>query len=241
RRWPVPACPNCCARWPGGPPRCWWRCRWPAATCTATPPRRRSPTPGWTRTAWGRRPRPGRSPTGAATCGRDTPGPNGPRFLTPGRLVAMLPRDHVVLTVLVMRLVAVGGLLVTVRYLPRLATACGADPRLAVWLALLNPLVLIHFIGGGHNDLVMLALVVAGVTVAVEARPGAPDAQRRLAAGVVLCTLAMLVKAPALLAIGFLVPVWADRLPGPSRRRWLQAMLRIGVVAAVTFGLATLA
>src|SRR5262249_35816531 len=170
---------------------------------------------------------------------QDTPAPYGPLFLTLGRLVAMLTRDHVVLTVLAMRLVAVGGLLVTVRYLPRLATACGADPRLAVWLVLLNPLALIHFIGGGDHHSAMLALIVAGGTMAGGGRPGAPDAQRRLAAGVVLCTLAMLVKAPALLAIGFLVPVWADRLTG--RRRWPRAMLRIGVVAAVTFALATLA
>jgi alpha-1,6-mannosyltransferase len=218
---------------------------------------------------------------------QDTPAPYGPLFLTLGRLVAMLTRDHVVLTVLVMRLVAAGGVLVMMRYLPRLATACGADPRLAVWLALLNPLLLIHFIGGGHNDSVMLALVVAGMTIAVETpagprqmgpagprqmdragarqmgpagprqmgragprqmgragprqmdRAGPRDAQRRLAAGVALCTLAMLVKAPALLAIGFLVPVWASRLAGSHR--WPRAMLRIGVVAAVTFGIATLA
>ena len=170
---------------------------------------------------------------------QDTPAPYGPLFLTIGRLVAILTRDHVVLTVLAMRLVAMGGVLVIVRYLPRLAAACGADPRTAVWLALLNPLLLIHFIGGGHNDAVMLALMVAGVTIAVETRPGDPDAQRRLAAGVVLCTLAMLVKAPALLAIGFLVPVWAARLEG--RHRWLRAAVRIGVVAAVTFALATLA
>src|SRR5207248_337378 len=101
------------------------------------------------------------------------------------------------------------------------------------------PLLLIHFIGGGHNDAVMLALMVAGVTIAVESRPGAPDTQRRLATGVVLCTLAMLVKAPALLAIGFLVPVWAARLDG--RGRWLRAGWRIAAVAAVTFALATLA
>jgi hypothetical protein len=170
---------------------------------------------------------------------QDTPAPYGPLFLTLGRLVAILTRDHVALTVLAMRLVAVAGVLVCVRYLPRLATACGGDPRTAVWLALLNPLLMIHFIGGGHNDAVMLALMIAGVTIALESRAGAPDAQRKLATGVVLCTLAMLVKAPALLAIGFLVPVWAARLDG--ERRWLRAMWRIALVAAVTFGVATLA
>ena len=170
---------------------------------------------------------------------QDTPAPYGPLFLTLGRLVAILTRDHVVLTVLAMRLVAVAGVLLTVKYLPRLARACGADPATAVWLALLNPLLLIHFVGGGHNDAVMLGLMVAGVTIAVESVPGATDARRKLAIGVMLCTLALLVKAPAVLAIGFLVPVWAARLSG--ERRWLRAIVQIGVVALVTFVVASLA
>jgi hypothetical protein len=170
---------------------------------------------------------------------QDTPAPYGPLFLTLGRLVAILTRDHVLFTVLAMRLVAVAGVLLTVRYLPRLARACGADPSTAVWLALVNPLLLIHFVGGGHNDAVMVGLLVAGVTIAVESVPGDANAQRRLAIGVVLCTLALLVKAPAVFALAFLVPVWAARLEG--ERRWLRAIARIAVVATVTFVVATLA
>ncbi len=164
----------------------------------------------------------------------DTPAPYGPLWLSFGRVVAMVTRDHVVLTVLCMRLLAVAGVLLMARYLPRLAVACGVDPRGALWLALLNPLVLAHFVGGGHNDALMLGLVVAGVTIAVEATD-----QRWLAVGVALCTCAVLVKAPAVLAVAFLAPVWARRLAG--RATLLRACLRVGAVALATTGLVTLA
>jgi hypothetical protein len=162
----------------------------------------------------------------------DTPAPYGPLWLTSGRLVAMVTRDHVVITVLCMRLLAVGGVLLMARYLPRLAMACGVDPRGALWLGLLNPLVLVHFVGGGHNDAVMLGLVVAGVTIAIEATE-----ERWVAVGVALATCAVLIKAPAVLAVAFLAPVWARRLSG--RATLLRACLRIGGVALGTAGLVT--
>jgi hypothetical protein len=162
----------------------------------------------------------------------DTPAPYGPLWLSLGRLVAMVTRDHVVLTVLCMRLLAVVGVLLIARYLPRLAVACGVDPRGALWLGLLNPLVLVHFVGGGHNDALMLGLVVAGVTLAVEA-----TGERWVAVGVALAACAVLVKAPAVLAVAFLTPVWARRLSG--RATLLRACLRVGGVALGTAALVT--
>ncbi len=164
----------------------------------------------------------------------DTPAPYGPLWLSFGRLVAMITRDHVVITVLCMRLLAVAGVLLIARYLPRLAVACGVDPRGALWLGLLNPLVLVHFVAGGHNDALMLGLVVAGITIAIEATE-----ERWVAAGVALATCAVMVKAPAVLAVGFLAPVWARRLSG--RATLPRACLRVGAVALATAGLVTFA
>ena len=164
----------------------------------------------------------------------DTPAPYGPLWLGLGRLVATVTRDHVVITVFCMRLLAVAGVLLLARYLPRLAVACGVDPRRALWLGLLNPLVLAHFVAGGHNDALMLGLVVAGVTIAVEATE-----ERWLAAGVALASAAVLVKVPAVLAVGFLTWVWARRLTG--RATLARACLRVGAIALATFALVTLA
>ena len=111
----------------------------------------------------------------------DTPAPYGPLWLGLGRAVATVTGDGVLTTVFALRLLAVGGLLLMARYLPRLATACGVDARFAFWLGVLNPLVLIHFVAGGHNDALMLGLVVAGLAIAVEATE-----ERWVAAGVAL-------------------------------------------------------
>src|SRR5262249_36021670 len=63
-----------------------------------------------------------------------------------------------------------------------------------------------------HNDALMLGLMLAGLALALE---------RRCAAGAVLVTLAALVKAPAGLALVFLVPIWAGQMSGGTR--WLRA------------------
>jgi hypothetical protein len=162
----------------------------------------------------------------------DTPAPYGPLFLGLGRAVATVTGDRVATTVFVMRLIAVAGVLLTARYLPRLARAAGGDPRVAVWLGIANPLVLIHFIAGGHNDALMVGLVVAGLAVAIEATE-----ERWVAVGVVLCSAAVLVKAPAAVAVAFLAWVWAGKLAG--RAVLLRAAVRTGVTAAVTIAVVT--
>jgi hypothetical protein len=164
----------------------------------------------------------------------DTPAPYGPIWLGLGRAIATVAGDRVVTTVLLMRLLAVVGLLLVARYLPRLAAACGADPRVAVWLGVLNPLVLVHFVAGGHNDALMLGLVVAGLTVAIEATE-----ERWVAAGVALTSAGVLVKAPAAVAVGFLAWVWARHLTG--RAVLVRASLRTGAVALATIVVLTAA
>ena len=164
----------------------------------------------------------------------DTPAPYGPLWLGLGRAIATVTGDRVLTTVLALRLLAVAGVLLTARYLPRLARAAGGDPRVAVWLGVANPLVLVHFVAGGHNDALMVGLVVAGLAVAIEATE-----ERRVAAGVALCAAAVLVKAPAVIAVGFLAWVWAGRLTG----RWVlvRACARTGAVALATLAVITAA
>lgn len=164
----------------------------------------------------------------------DTPAPYGPLWLGLGRAVATVTGDGVLTTVVAMRLLAVAGLLLMARYLPRLAAACGVDTRFAFWLGVLNPLVLIHFVAGGHNDALMLGLVVAGLAIAVEATE-----ERWVAAGVALCAAAVLVKAPAVIAIAFLAWIWSRHLTG--RWRLLNACVRTAAVALATAGVITVA
>jgi alpha-1,6-mannosyltransferase len=54
----------------------------------------------------------------------------------------------------------------------RLATQRGLDPRPAAALVALNPLVLVHVVGGPHNDALMMLLAMAGVAALLTGRAG---------------------------------------------------------------------
>lgn len=68
---------------------------------------------------------------------------------------------------------------------------------------MLNPLVLIHLMGGVHNEMLMVGLMAAGIALTFGGRP---------VAGVTLITVAIAVKATAGIALPFLVWVWAGQL-----------------------------
>lgn len=149
-----------------------------------------------------------------------TPAPYGPLFLQLARWVVDLGAGSTVVTVLGMRLLAVAGVLLLVRYVPRLAAHCGVPADRALWLGVLNPLVLLHFVSGAHNDAMLVGLMVAGLVLVLDRRP---------ALGVVLISLALLVKAPAALALVFVVPAWAQQLGG--RFRLVRAAAGAGLVS----------
>lgn len=137
----------------------------------------------------------------------NTPAPYGPVFVWLAAHVVRVTGEHVLAAVVGMRVVAVAGVAVVVWAVRRLAAATGVCQARALWLSVLNPLVLVHLVGGAHNDAVMLALMLCGLVLA---RRG------RLAWGAALITLAMLVKVPAGFALLFLIPA---RTPGqiPAR------------------------
>jgi alpha-1,6-mannosyltransferase len=127
--------------------------------------------------------------------------------------------------VLLQRLVELVGVALIVWALPRLARICGFDSVAALWLGALNPLVLFHLIGGGHNEALMLGAMLAGLVIALE---------RSMIGGVVLITLGVGIKATAAMTLAFLVIMLALRAGG----RWrdlVRCGLQVGVVAALTF------
>lgn len=158
-----------------------------------------------------------------------TPAPYGPVFLWLAAAVTALTDSGVWAGVIGMRALALLGVGLLAWSVPRLAGLCGVRPVAALWLGVLNPLVLLHLIGDAHNEAVMLGLMCVGLLLALRRRP---------AIGVVVITLAALVKAPAAMAIAFVVPIWARHLAG--RRRRLRAAQHTVLVTAVT-GLAVAA
>jgi alpha-1,6-mannosyltransferase len=148
-----------------------------------------------------------------------TPAPYGPVFLAVAGKAVGLTGTDVTAGVLGMRCVALLGVGLLIVSVPSLARRCGVDPSAALWLGALNPLVLLHLVSGAHNDSLMLGLLAAGLVVALDGRP---------LRGVVLVTLAALVKAPAALGLPAVAALWAPLLAG--RARTVRAL---GVTAAV--------
>lgn len=160
----------------------------------------------------------------------DTPSPYGPLWVAVSKWVAAITGNHALISVLLLRLLPFAAVLLTARLLPVLAQRYHRRADLALWLAVANPLILVHAVGGGHNDAVMVALVVAGLVVIT--RPAAN--LRHLLGGVALMTLAAAVKSPGLVAVAFAVPIYLAGRSGLGWRDWLRhCALTLAVVIPV--------
>lgn len=128
-----------------------------------------------------------------------TTAPYGPISLLIGQGITTLTGDNVIAGTMLLRVAFLPGLALMMWALPRLARQLGGKPTIAVWLAVLNPLVLIHLIGGVHNELLMVGLMVAGITLALD---------RKHVAAIALIALGVAVKAMAGIALPFIVWIW---------------------------------
>ncbi len=86
--------------------------------------------------------------------------------------VVRLTGENAVVSVAAMRAPAVLGLVLVGLCLPRLAKLAGGDADTAAWLILLNPLVLVHVVGGAHNDALAVGLAATAVWLASQGRRG---------------------------------------------------------------------
>ncbi|OZC83952.1 alpha-(1-_6)-mannopyranosyltransferase A [Rhodococcus sp. 06-412-2C] len=167
-----------------------------------------------------------------STMWMNTTAPYGPLSLLVAERVTSISGDNVVFGVIALRLAMLPGLAMTMWAVPRIARHFGADPVLAVWMAVLNPLVLVHAVGGVHNDMLMVGLLTVGLACALD---------RRMTLAVALIALAATVKFTAGLALPFVAWMWI--VQGHSRREhpnigsgaMMRQLIPVGVVmAAVT-------
>jgi alpha-1,6-mannosyltransferase len=138
-----------------------------------------------------------------------TTAPYGPAFILVAKFVTMLVGNNVVAGTMVLRLCMLPGLAMLIWAAPRVARHVGASAVAALWICVLNPLVIIHLMGGVHNEMLMVGLMMAGIALMFE---------RHHIAGVALIAVAVAVKATAGLALPFMVWVWMRHLqrPGPD-------------------------
>ncbi|MDR0960070.1 MAG: polyprenol phosphomannose-dependent alpha 1,6 mannosyltransferase MptB [Propionibacteriaceae bacterium] len=80
-------------------------------------------------------------------------------------LIVLVTGSHWYWSVVAMRLIAVAGYLALVWGLDRLATQIGITRGYALWLGVLNPIVIIHGVGGMHVDMLMVGLVAVALAL----------------------------------------------------------------------------
>lgn len=69
-----------------------------------------------------------------------------------------------------MRIPALVGIGLIGYFLPRIALRMGADVQMTAWFSVVNPLVIIDFVGGAHNDALMMGLVALAIWLALDDR-----------------------------------------------------------------------
>jgi alpha-1,6-mannosyltransferase len=132
-----------------------------------------------------------------------TTAPYGPAFILVAKFVTMLVGNNVVAGTMLLRLCMLPGLALLIWAAPRVARHVGADGAAALWICVLNPLVIIHLMGGVHNEMLMVGLMMAALALAFSGHH---------IWGVSFIAVAVAVKATAGLALPFMVWVWTRDL-----------------------------
>jgi alpha-1,6-mannosyltransferase len=132
-----------------------------------------------------------------------TTAPYGPAFILVAKFVTLLVGNDVVAGTMLLRLCMLPGLALLIWAAPRVARHVGANSAAALWICVLNPLVIIHLMGGVHNEMLMVGLMMAAIALTFAGRP---------IWGVGLIATAVAVKATAGLALPFMVWVWMRQL-----------------------------
>ena len=152
--------------------------------------------------------------------------PYGPVFLWLAGVVVSHTGHAELASLVGFRLLALAGTALLAVFIPRLARSYGCDPAKAFVLVALNPIVLFHLVAGEHNDALLLGLLVAGLSLAKDRHP---------IIGIVLCSLAALVKVPALIGVVYIGWDWrGDGLP--IKRRLSPTALAMAISGAVMGG-----
>jgi alpha-1,6-mannosyltransferase len=161
-----------------------------------------------------------------------SPSPYGPIWLRLSHIAVDVSGGHPTAAVLLLRLPALAGLLLSLWAIPRLAAVFEGTLSVGLWLGIASPLTLVLGVGGGHNDLLMLGLILAGCALA--AAPG----DLSLAAGAAIVGLGVLVKSPAAIGVAFTVPLHlhARRGAGEPARLRIGSVGRACVIAIVSAG-----
>ncbi len=155
-----------------------------------------------------------------------TPTAYGPLFTAFSYLLAPL---GIAANVLVYKAIAAVSSLVIVVVTWKAARLRGLDPVKAVALVGLNPVIVVYGVGGGHNDLLMVAILLTGAYVLLK---------HRERSGGALVVAAAAVKLTAGLLLPFAVAGSVGRRDGARSRHDVLAGAGVAAGMVIAFGFA---
>lgn len=180
---------------------------------------------------------------------RNTTTPYGPLHLGIGKAVTSITGDNVTAGLIVYKIITVAGFALIIWSVPKIAERIGGNPAFALWLGATNPVMLLHMLGGMHNEAVMVGLVSIGVLSCLnyEMRNRTTlSALGTFSLGIVAIALAVSLKATAAIALPFVVWMLFTQLTAATRNKALRfgvflcsgawtLLLTLGVLHLVTY------
>ena len=121
--------------------------------------------------------------------------------------MSMVTGNSILGGIIAHRIISLLGIVLAGWALVRLARRCDVLGQSALWLGVLNPLVILHLIAGIHNESVMMGLLLAGMELVLRGADNEPRPKTSrwilFTLGLTLITGAGLVKVTALMGLGF--------------------------------------
>jgi alpha-1,6-mannosyltransferase len=155
----------------------------------------------------------------------NTPAPYGPLFMSVDGFLTSISFHHELPNLILLRMLSLLGVALMAIAIPSLARSMRRDAAYVFTIAILNPVTVLHLVGGAHNDGLMLGLLLCGLALAKRGRP---------LAGIVLCSLAAAVKVPAAIGIIYIAWEWTGtNLPWRER---VRPLVTAGIVAVAVMG-----
>lgn len=153
----------------------------------------------------------------------DAPTPYGPVFLLIEKAIAAVSQDSSLAASYLFRFTSILGVAFICLSIPYLARAHGVNPVSAAWIGVMNPLVLMHFVAGSHNDALMIGLVCISMMIALRGH---------FVMAVIVATLALGIKPVAVVLLPFLALIAAGS--GASLIRRAKYCAITGLIALST-------
>lgn len=156
----------------------------------------------------------------------DAKTPYGPGFLLIEKAVAFICGDSSFAASYMFRLIGVASVAVLAIGVAKLAALHGIDSANAVWVSVLNPLVIMHLVAGSHNDGLMVACAVLSLVYA---------AQHKFVLASIVATASLAVKPVGIVLFAFIALSMTESTRFRDRVYALIKVSVIGGAALITF------